>query len=439
MEKNKIKKILTNQEGSTLIFALVVLTVMMIIGGALTVVSSADNTESIRQNNGAQAYYLAKSGAVAMGTNIVDNSTSMGASEFQTYLNSIIGHTSDKTYIGPDGGYFQVEITSDETKGLGVISTGTYKNVSRTVTVWLTGSGTSSATITCAAFADSNIELSGSGTITGDTYTNIEDPSSIKATGGSAFNGDVFVSGSSTENWTKVEKYIDDGGEIIPESPKQSYTLPEFPTFPSLPSGGNITTNGWQPTYSDPNYHYGNVTVQGSGSWVINTGNQDCSIVIDNLSMGGNEGLKITGTGKLTIYITNSLSMGGSTKIGDSNHEVVLYMASGSSFSMNSTTIYGSLYAEDLNLSLGGSSRITGHIVTGGTSVSLNGAVQEQIIYAPNASVTLNGGSHVSGAVISKTLRLSGGTSITYNPSQIDEFNNTFSSGSTTYAFDSWE
>ena len=34
MKNNKIKKILTNQEGSTLIFALVVLTVMMIIGGA---------------------------------------------------------------------------------------------------------------------------------------------------------------------------------------------------------------------------------------------------------------------------------------------------------------------------------------------------------------------------------------------------------------------
>jgi Tfp pilus assembly protein PilX len=105
----KIKKLLNNQSGSALIFVIITLTVTIILGTALMSLNVADITESSRQSDSLQAYYLAKSGAVSMGTKIIENSESMSTSEFEDFLSSIVNQTSDKTEIAEADGYFQVD------------------------------------------------------------------------------------------------------------------------------------------------------------------------------------------------------------------------------------------------------------------------------------------------------------------------------------------
>jgi hypothetical protein len=112
-----------------------------------------------------------------MGTKIIENSESMSTSEFEDFLSSIVNQTSDKTEIAEADGYFQVTVLDDTTKGLGVRSTGTVGDVSRTVTVWLTGSESTLPVFDFAAFANQYVFLTGGGHIYGVVYSNIDDPS----------------------------------------------------------------------------------------------------------------------------------------------------------------------------------------------------------------------------------------------------------------------
>lgn len=440
----RMKRMLGNQRGAALVFTMMTLMVLLILGVALLSVNAADNKESIHQDDNLQAYYLAKSGAMAMGKGIINQASLLSAGDFQTYLNSITDKTSDATYIGSSGGYFKVKVVNDASKGLGVVSTGTMRSVSKTVTVWLTkGSEPLSALIDCAAFADSSISMSGSAGITGDTYTNIDNPSSINP-GGNAptyFNGNLYVSGSDGSNWDAVKKHLSSGKTLKPNNPKYTFPMPEFPEIPELPNKGNFSTDTYQVFHIQANCYYPNITVSGSALLYIDTNNQDCSIVCDNLSVSGSNGIRINGTGTVKLYIKNSMSLSGSVGVSSNANNMLIYYAGGNLYLQGgATVIHGSFFAKNASISVGNSARITGVIMTGGSSVTISGAVNSQTIYAPNAAVSLENSASVSGSVISKTLSMSGAAKIAYSnvaESPFDTLVGTDTSAS--YDFGAWE
>lgn len=445
--KIKIKKLIQNQRGAALIFALMTLSVLLIVGTAFLSVNAADNRESIRQDDSLQAYYLAKSGATAMGTGIIDKSNSMSAGDFQTYLNAITNKTSDPTYIGASGGYFKVKVVNDASKGLGIISTGTMGNISKTVTVWMKKTTQSPVTviedempIDIAAIIDSGIDMSGSCGIYGSTYTNIDNPSNIKAKWDNKFYGDVFVSGSGTLNWSSVTSQIAGSGKkLYTDCPKFNFDLPQFPEFPELENKGDFSTNGWQTFHIAPNYYYPNITVQGSATLYIDTNNEDCVVMCDNLNVSGSGGIKINGTGTVFLIIRNSMSLSGSVNVSsNADNLYVFYMGDDLYLQGGATVLYGSFFAETASISVGGSARISDVIMTGGDSVSISGAVTSQSIYAPNASVSLSGSAQVKGIVLAEKLTMSGSTKITYDESFLVPIEKLIP-GKTTYAFGAWE
>ncbi len=277
MIKNKMKSLLANDNGSALVFVVMVLFVSVVLGTSILSVNSAENMETIRQDHSLHAYYLAKSGAEAMAKTIVDNSKSMTSANFQTFLNTIKDQKSGKTYVGSDGGYFEVEIVSDADKGLGVVSTGTMRQESETVTVWLTGGSQSlSSEIDFAVFSDTKITMEGSCGIVGDTYSNVDDPSNITALWNNKFYGNLYVTGSGTKNWNSVKNQISGSSyKLYTDSPTKTFTMPEFPTFPTLTNKGNFSTNSWQEFHIQANNYYPNITVSGSATLYIDTNNQD--------------------------------------------------------------------------------------------------------------------------------------------------------------------
>ncbi len=442
----KMKKLIKNQRGATLIFVLMTFFVLLILGTGLLTVNSADNTESNRQDDNLQAYYLAKSGAMAMGTGIINKSKMMSEGDFQTYLNSIINITSESTYIGSSGGYFNVKVVNDAAKGLGVISTGTMGNISKTVTVWLISAQSSATSIDYALFANSKIEMTGSVSINGDTHTNIDIPivskkkDNIICTGTSLFNGNFYASGSSAQDWSVVTDNLSTGSKLYTDQTKLTFSMPQFPAFPTFTNKGDFSTNGWQEFHMDANYYYPNITVKGSATLFIDTNNKDCSIVCDNLDVSGSNGIRVNGTGTVTIYIKNKFSMNGSVTVGSSTNNINIYYAGTQSYTMGGgTTQYGSFYANTADVNVGGSAKITGSVLSGGTSVDISGAIVAQLIYAPKAAVTISGSSEVRGAVVAETLSLTGASKITYDPSAVNYFNTLFSSSQKSYALGAWE
>ncbi|RFB17693.1 hypothetical protein DZB84_07520 [Bacillus sp. HNG] len=78
--------------------------------------------------------------------------------------------------------------------------------------------------------------------------------------------------------------------------------------------------------------------------------------------------------------------------------------------------IYGSLYAQNANITMTGGSGFQGHIITGGGKIDISGGANAvtQVFYAPNSNVNITGGGTIKGNIISKTLTISGGGSVTY-------------------------
>lgn len=186
-------------------------------------------------------------------------------------------------------------------------------------------------------------------------------------------------------------------------------------------SGGNeITRNYYMKLTKDTKFN--NFILDGGGTTNLDIGNNVVNLYTDNLNIS--EGyINITGSGKLNIFVKDSISIGGGSTIKNNGNpnNLTIYYAGNRGWNpvtlANHIFIEGSFFAKESNLHIDGSATISGNITTGGKNVIIDGGSNNlgKYIIAPDAHVQFN--QNFSGVIICDTFTASGNSQIKYAPS----------------------
>jgi hypothetical protein len=275
-------------------------------------------------------------------------------------------------------------------------------------------------------FSLTTLYLSGSSKIHGDTGTNTTAPDSVYFEWSTGIDGNLLVGPEADPakvvGGARPDPTDNVSGFIYNLSAQREYPLPKFPEFPVLPYKGELTA-AWDPPgpyVINESGAYDSITVE--NLLTVEIGDEDILIVVNDLSITGSGQLVVNknGSGRLILYVAESLEITGGAKIndnGDYNNVVIYYSGSKELVYENNSKLYGSIYVSRAGIHIGGSWGITGHIISGGNYVKVTGNSRAHVraIYAPNASLFLEGSGEISGIAVAKNITLTGNSHIYYS------------------------
>lgn len=296
-----------------------------------------------------------------------------------------------------------------------------------------------------AVFVNGNISMSGSATINGNIGTNKSGNNSLEFEGNPSINGSIYVPKGSENGAIKKPdemKHIPSASGL--EKPGVM-KLPEFPVYPEyevptditlkrdgndkkvIKDGGLFIDNYISNNYVldlEKNISLTNITLKSNYNLTINVGDSDKVIVVEHLDVESGH-IKIIGTGKLIFLVKDKITMNGGSTInnGGSIDQLGIFLQESTDSQKpkivnfgGSQKIFGSLYAQDADITLGNGAGFQGNIYTGGKNVILDGGVwtNSNLILAPNAHVKVLAGAKVTGAIYGDSFTASGGSSVTF-------------------------
>jgi len=461
-------KAFSNEQGMALVLVLLVLVVVSVIGMSILGIAASNVKMTTGEREYQSTYYIAESGANYMLNEIYsriptvyENTTSEDQflSKFENSINlgaEITYDEFEKTFGQEPFAKIKVEKLSNNGR-YKVVSAGKIDNSTRTVEkqVQLNWKPNNIVYIPLetAAYIDKTISMTGGTTITGPVKTNSPINNSITISGGSFISGSVQTFAVNPKN--SISDLSKVTGTVSKISSPQTFEMPPFPSFPNYPIPANerfwksewnsydVILNGalridnWMTDgytlHMKNDMQFSEIKIDQDNLLNINIGDQNRNIVVNNLNIPNGD-IKIIGNGKLTIYVKGDLTLG-STKVNidkDIKKLNIYWKGSGKpnqpkNLMLGSDSeIYGSLYAEDANLTFTGGTSFKGHIITGGKKVSVGGGTNAytQLFYAPFADFTVGveqGGGHIWGSIVANTLKMAGGASITHDQLGRDE------------------
>lgn len=461
---------MNNEKGIALLTVLIVLVVISIMGMSLMRLGITNIKMSSNDRDFQSTYYIAESGATYMmnmaDRNILEVYKSAGtANDLFTLFENRLNVGTEITYNSFDESFGHKPFAKVKIINLGnlnqatrqykIISVGTINNHSRTVektfqVIWLPKDSVNFPTNT-AVYVDTTIDLSGGASIIGTVGTNSSATKSISLDGGSSISGDIYVGPNAENNVISKPDYIQVRNPIKMMTTR-SLELPSFPTFPSPSIPSNVKVDNNSNSYDvilngalridnwvSDNYtlnmnqdmSFTDIKIESNYTLNINIGNANRSLVVNNLNVPNGK-INIIGSGKLTVYINGTITMGSGSIInsGGNINQLDMYLkGSGNPSSpkkldlSGAQKIYASLYAKDATISLTGGSGFQGQILTGGRNVTINGGANAitQLFFAPNANITVAGGGSITGIIIAKSVTASGGSTITFKQPSIDQ------------------
>lgn len=255
---------------------------------------------------------------------------------------------------------------------------------------------------------------------------------------GNVYGGEVAIASGNVNNVSIPDWYN--------PTPKVNYSTPidiKIPDFPKerfaslekLPYETNkkieLRGNDKLDLVMKSDSKYDTISLDNDTQLNINVGNSDKMLLVNNLDLSQGH-INLLGSGKLTFYIKNQLSGGGSSTINNNTKDIsklkIFYKGLAPIKLTGAQKIYGSLHAETSDIEITAGAGFQGNIYTGGNKVSVSGGTNifTQVFLAPNADFELTGGGNIKGSIISKTFSASGGTSVTYDPNNIIESSNSY-------------
>ncbi|MBO1004017.1 DUF7305 domain-containing protein [Pseudogracilibacillus auburnensis] len=429
---------LKNERGSSLVLVLLVIVMFTILGVSLMGLGLNNVKMSASERNDQATYYIAEAGIVEAMSEIeakVEQIKAKTEGEFFAEVEKIFADIKPPTFEKSLGSQPEavVSIKKGTDKGdYSLVSEGIIDSKKRILekgikVEWkgVIGGGETGGPPNfpenLVALIKRNINLSGSGTI----------------------NGDVATPSSKEDNLIKQTPEAKINGKITYDAKDYSFELPPFPEFPMYPTPANkeiINSSGNRYTVINngrllidnyvsnkyllemsDNLSFKEIKLASNYTLTIDTGDSDKQIVVDQLNNYQGH-INIVGNGKLTVYIKESISLGGSSTInkGKSFNQLNIYLQGARNpqtitFS-GDQKIFGSVYAENANINFSGSGGFQGHILTGGKKVKIDGGSSGNpaYIFAPNADFTFTGSGLVKGTIVGNSLYADGGTSISY-------------------------
>ncbi|MER2171408.1 MAG: pilus assembly PilX N-terminal domain-containing protein [Psychrobacillus psychrodurans] len=284
-----------------------------------------------------------------------------------------------------------------------------------------------------------NINLSGSSTVNGSAASL---NGTISLDGGARVNGNVSVSDPS--KFVYPSWMGEFSGKLkAPITLDIDSLLPAYPTNEALrlsqlklPDNIEVAKDQWNKTniindgnflannYITNNYVYSlqkdmrfkKFEVDDNNTLTLNIGSNTVNLYVNDFNIKQGH-IKIQGTGKLNIYVKNSITIKGSFNNQPNANLKQLNIfyegTTGPTFS-NETKLYGSYFSKTADITLTGGAGFYGNIYSGGRNITISGGVptEGQYIVAPKAKLNLLEGGSIKGSVIVDNIIGSGGTSI---------------------------
>jgi len=451
-------RILKSEKGFAMVMALVIMLIAAVAGVTLWHVGNTDVLEVERDANEVEAFYLAKSG-VEIAVGLIKNNIKV-TGDYQppdaffygklgdaSFSNTETPDYSIKFHIDKEGNDFIIESTG-YARTLGAEGTQVAANAlgfkisQNNLLDRVVGGGGGNPVpppTLDMIFSLGEIEMIGSSKIVGNTGTNSIASNSVAFGGGPQSiidNGNLYIGPGA--DWHTVVNFNGWGqspstrvpdGSILNLEKVRNYPLPQFPDFPdSLTTKDSIELNGNSSmTIADDGY-YPKIEISSNTTLKIDTGNENRIIRVGELDVKQGH-IVLQGTGRLYLYVENNFDLGGDSTInqnGDFKNVVIYYAGANDLKFTGNQKLFGSIYIKNANLTIGGSTGITGHIVTGANEVEISGDARaySRIIYAPAASLNLNGSAAIKGLAVAKDIQLIGNSFIYYDSSMNMDFFN---------------
>lgn len=400
---------LSGERGSVLLLVLIVMMVLIILGTALISLSLADLNQSLQQEQKTGAYYLARSGADAVATYIINH-----PHELSDFLNLGVDEVSFEK------GRFEVKVTKQGDQIL-INSTGFYGRQIETVSLTLL-TVSQGLTPDMAVFSLAGMTMKDKAEISSGGTNSIL-PGSVSFYDSARVNGDFYI-GLGGDPWQVINKPLPPhiNKPVINLPRARQYTLPSFAIFPEdLPGRPTLSINNVrQSSIIDEDGHYNRVTVKNDGILTVNVGSGVRRIRINRLVLENDARVLISGTGTLNLYVEEEVTMKNNAvvhKDGDPDQILIFYRGTETLNLQNNSHLSGSIYSVTADVTVKDNFVMTGGIIAGGSGkVTLHNSSTVSIIYAPDAGVELSNDSTVTGAVVCKSFMAANNSRVIFNP-----------------------
>ena len=195
--------------------------------------------------------------------------------------------------------------------------------------------------------------------------------------------------------------------------------IPQAPPFLSVDSSSYAQVPDIALSWNSPsaisltdNTYIKNVSLVEYRTLTLNVGDEDRTLVIDNLNGGGGH-IEVIGKGKLNILVKNNLNiLKFISKSGRSPFDTTIYYEGSNDLNITET-LQSNLYTKNSNVNIKNASNggmIGNLIVDGNKNLSITGNTtlgnndQHVVILVPKANISLGGTAHVNGTIIANTL-----------------------------------
>lgn len=452
------KSLMRDESGMAMLVVIMALLVISLLSTAAISMASSNIKTSLVEREFQSSFYIAEAGATYymedLRNDIVatyNGTTTMD--DFYTSLESgrlLTPMTLDTGYFQTEYGYQpeaevtlqRLDLSETNPRTYALVSLGQTDNVSRTVlkqvkVKWHPRIDLSNL---MSVFSMEQVTLT-NGTIIGPIGTNFEstDDNAIQISGNPKID-DYYLGDSG--NISAPSWWLTGGNsgskKNLPEP--RSYPLPEFPEFPSVadchiqPSiSHGVTSVVNEYTLTSPITYIPSISVSNAASIRIKFSEKNCKLLVDDFNVPDGT-IYLEGSGTLKLYVRGNFYIKGFLNPPLSNSEADIRAAvqrlaihlkgtgdpdiNKELYFANESNVYGSMFGEDANITIDGSAKVVGNIITGGKKVEILGGtdVTTQVIYAPNADVRMLGSGTVIGPVISKTFYMEGGAKVHYDP-----------------------
>jgi hypothetical protein len=395
---------------------------LLILGGTLSTAALSDQRQAIRQQKNNEAYYIARSGAEAVGAVLLAN---------QENMSEYIGKTTESE-LG-SGRYFIEVLQENDGELILIRSTGYSGKYSETMTLTLLksteneseGSGAYFPIFDMGVFSNGPIELAGSGKVIGNAGTNSTETGAVNFDWDTSV-GHIYIGvGGDTGNVIKIPDWSQQTHYLGASNLEQEriYPVPVFPEFPKgLPQYNDIIGKGDKKDYliNEPG-KYDKISIEGSCKLTIDVGSENLELRVKKFTVKGDGvvDIKSSGNGRLILYVDELFEPQAYFNEDGKPGNLVIYYAGtteGLEFSDNKK-LRAHFFALKANLTIGGSGGLVGNAITLGDMVTITGGSKSivQAVYAPNAHVEVTGGGGLIGAIVCDSIKISGGATVEYS------------------------
>ncbi|MGO4960294.1 PilX N-terminal domain-containing pilus assembly protein [Jeotgalibaca porci] len=448
MHMLKQKKISENEQGSALVYTLMVLLLLSLLGMSVGMVTVGSYKLSDSNRDYTSAYYIAEAGANQVKSDFTKKvndlyTESITEDSFIDAVNKEVSALKSKTFTYPKQFNEEVkgniDVTGNFKDGYTIISKGAVGNKTRTVEMdvevnWIkksAGALLPELPDGAGLVVDENITMDG-GSFSGAIYSNSQSNKTViiqKQSGYGNYNiSKVYYSGKETifdgyyrpSNLSKFEKVstqfdisnyekaINTIKNDVESRRKEGLLLETIINYP----------DGNRELKINDKDNYEKILIETNHDFIFNTGGKDVTLFVKELDMKV-KGMSIAGGGKLTIVVENKLFIPrGNFNTNGSNDKLNIVYLGTEPLMMSGwepMKFVGNIIIPNANFD-GNYMDLTG-VVLAGENVKFNGGgtASSALILAPNGKVELgvNGGSYIlNGAVVASTFYMSNNASL---------------------------